>query len=52
MALFDWANRDKTRAKRDAEWQRWLERKERAERDGVEFNEPSPADRRREAEVA
>ena len=52
MALFDWANRDKTRAKRDAEWMRWLERKERAERDGVEFDEPSPADRGKEAEVA
>lgn len=52
MALFDWGNRDKTRAKRDAEWRSWLERKERAEREGVEFNEPSPAERREKAEVA
>ena len=52
MALFDWANRDKTRAQRDEEWQRWLERKERAERDGVEFNEPSPAERREKAGVS
>ena len=52
MALFDWANRDKTRAQRDEEWRRWLERRERAERDGEEFNEPPPDERRKEAEVA
>ncbi len=52
MALFDWANRDKTRAQRDEEWRWWLERKERAEREGVEFDEPSPDGRRKEAEAA
>ena len=52
MALFDWGNRDKTRAKRDAEWRSWLERKERAERDGVEFSEPPPDERREKAQGA
>ena len=52
MALFDWGNRDKTRAKRDAEWRSWLEHKERAERDGVEFSEPPPDERIEKAEVA
>ncbi len=52
MALFDWGNRDKTRAEARAKaraennkrWEAWLARKEAAEKAGREFTEPSPAE--------
>ena len=54
MALFDWGNREKTRAETRAEndrrWKEWLARKEAAEREGRKFTEPSPAEER--AQVA
>ena len=54
MALFDWGNREKTRrqavAEINREWEAWLERKERAEREGQEFSEPPPS--RRETAVS
>lgn len=52
MALFDWGNREKTRAQaraearaeKDKQWQEWLARKEAAEKAGRPFTEPSPAE--------
>ena len=52
MALFDWPSRAKTRAENNREWERWLGRKERAEREGREFNEPSPSQREASAVMA
>ena len=52
MALFDWANKDKTRAERDKEWEMWIERRDAAIKDGRTFNEPPPSKRRREAQVS
>ena len=53
MALFDWGNREKTRAQARAEnnerWKEWLARKEAAEKEGREFTEPSPAEERIQA---
>ena len=52
MALFDWANKDKTRAERDKEWEMWIERRDAAIKDGRPFKEPPPSKRRREAQVS
>ena len=60
MALFDWANRDKTRREalaqgreqRDREWKAWLERMEAAKKDNREFTEPPPSERQEETQVA
>ena len=56
MALFDWGNREKTRrearAENNREWDKWLERKAHAERNGEEFTEPSPSKRQEGAQVA
>ena len=56
MALFDWANKDKTRAETraetDKEWEMWIERRDAAIKDGRPFNEPPPSKRRREAPVS
>ena len=56
MALFDWANKDKTRAETraetDKEWEMWIERRDAAIKDGRPFNEPPPSKRRREAQVS
>ena len=52
MALFDWANKDKTRAERDKEWEVWIERKDAALKEGREFTEPPPSKRHREAQVS
>ena len=52
MALFDWPNRAETRAEADREWVEWMERREAAQRDGREFTEPSPAQKRKEKQPA
>ena len=52
MALFDWANKDKTRAERDKEWEMWIERRDAAIKAGRPFDEPPPSKRRREARVS
>lgn len=59
MALFDWANRDKTRAAgieegREEvyrEWDAWNARRIAAEKEGREFTEPPPSRRRNQEEV-
>ena len=56
MALFDWRNSDKSRAQgrqeADREWHEWMERRDAALKEGREFTEPSPAQTRREKQVA
>ena len=60
MALFDWPNKAKTREEgrqegrqeTDREWAEWNERREMAFREGREFTEPSPAEKRREKQTA
>ena len=56
MALFDWPNRAKTREEgrqeADREWDEWMERRDAALREGREFTEPSPAEKRREQQPA
>ena len=56
MALFDWANKEKTRAEAEAEnnrrWEAWLARKDEAEEAGRDFTEPPPSRREKEAQVA
>ena len=47
MALFDWGNKDKTRAEAIIEYKQWLVRKQAAERDGRRFTEPEPTGERK-----
>lgn len=47
VALFDWPSRDKTRAERDKEWEAWDARRKAALDAGKDFNEPSPAEKKR-----
>ncbi len=60
MALFDWGNREKTRRLARAEgraeereaWMDWIRKRDEAHARGEDFNEPSPAERAKESQVA
>ena len=64
VALFDWGNRDKTRrvaraqgrtegrAEEREAWMDWVRRRDEALARGEDFNEPSPAERAKESQVA
>ena len=42
MVLFDWPNKQKTRAERDKEWRIWLRKRDEALAKGKDFDEPAP----------
>ncbi len=59
MALFDWGNREKTRAKARTEgrtetneaWMAWYNRQQDAHARGEEFNEPPPGVKAKESQA-